>query len=51
MSDHPVATAAMNLTAGATVIGSLIGWLPSIAALLGIIWYCILIYDRFFKRS
>jgi hypothetical protein len=38
----------MNWAAGVTVVGTLLGWLPHIAATLGIVWYCILIYDRFF---
>jgi TctA family transporter len=46
MSDHPV----INMGAIASVLGSLVGWLPPIAAALGIIWYCVLIYDRFFGK-
>jgi hypothetical protein len=44
MSDQQL-NAALNIGSAATVIGSLAGWLPPIAAALGIIWYCIQIYE------
>lgn len=34
----------------AVVLGSLAGWLPPIAAALGIVWYCVLLYDRFYGK-
>lgn len=39
-----------ELVSASAIVLSLVGWLPPIAAALGIIWYCILIYDRFFSR-
>lgn len=33
------------------IMGSFIGYLPPIAAGLAGIWYCVLLYDRFFKNS
>lgn len=36
-----------NVASLSAIIGTLIGWLPHVAALLAVIWYCILIYDRF----
>jgi TctA family transporter len=47
MNDHPL----INIGAIASVLGSLVGWLPPIAAALGIIWYLVLLYDRFFNRK
>lgn len=34
----------------ALMLGSFAGYLPPIAAALGIIWYCVLLYDRFFGK-
>ncbi len=34
----------------AAIIGSLMNWLPPIAAFLGIVWYCLQIYGWFEKR-
>lgn len=31
----------------ATVIGTIAGWLPPLAALAAILWYGVLFYDRF----
>lgn len=36
----------MNWAAAGSVVATIAGWLPALAALLGAIWYCILIYDR-----
>jgi len=33
-----------------TIAGCLMGWLPPIAALLGIVWYILQIYGWFEKR-
>ena len=33
-----------------TIIGTIAGWLPSIAALAAILWYAVLFYDRFRTR-
>jgi hypothetical protein len=38
---------AMDVAAPVSVLGAIAGWLPPIAAALGIIWYCVLLYDRF----
>lgn len=50
MNNHPVETA-FNWAAGLSVVGTIVGWLPAAAAMLGVIWYCILIYDRFYGRD
>ena len=34
-----------------TVLGALADALPPVAALLGILWYCVLLYDRFLGRG
>lgn len=34
-----------------TVTASILGWLPPIAAALGIAWYLVLLYDRFVKKK
>lgn len=38
---------AMDIGALTLMLGSFAGYLPPIAAALGIIWYCVLLYDRF----
>ncbi len=35
--------------AAGVILGTLVGWLPPIAAILGIAWYAVLFYDRFVK--
>jgi hypothetical protein len=34
------------LVAPSTIVASFIGWLPAVAAGLGVLWYIIQIYDR-----
>lgn len=34
----------IDAAAAAAVVGTLIGWLPAIAAALGIVWYGMLMY-------
>lgn len=41
---------AVDFGAAGLVISSLVGWLPPIAALMGILWYAVLFYDRFKKK-
>lgn len=50
MHDTPVKTF-IDWAAAGTIIASLAGWLPSIAAGFAIAWYCILIYDRFLGNA
>ena len=50
MSDHPAVVAFLNWASAASVIGTLLGILPHIAAALGVIWYLILIWDHFAKK-
>lgn len=46
MTDHQqVATASLDVAAGAAVVSTLFGWLPDIAAVLGIAWYCLQIWE------
>ncbi len=40
----------VDVVAATTAVGALLGFLPGITAAVGLIWYGILIYDRFFKR-
>ncbi len=48
-------TAAQNsyahTVAVGTVIGTLLGWVPAAAGVLGILWYGVLFYDRFFGNG
>jgi len=47
MSDatsHPVARAIDAIAVG-SIIGTIVGWLPAIASVLSIIWFCIQIYE------
>lgn len=46
LREHDSLTSFLNWVAGGTVIGTLIGWLPSIAAAFSICWIGIQIYDR-----
>ena len=39
-----------GISAGA-IIGSLVGFLPHFAAALGVFWYCVQIYDRFWRKK
>lgn len=50
MTNHPVQTV-MEVGAASTVLASLAGWLPPIAAAFGILWYCVLLYDRFVNKK
>jgi len=40
-NQHPGAPLVGDLIAAGSVLGALFGWLPYIAALLGIIWYIV----------
>lgn len=33
------------------VVSSLLGYLPPLAAALGIVWYLVLLYDRFLRNK
>jgi hypothetical protein len=48
---HPHFVAAMDVFAIGGVLGSFIGILPPVGALLGITWYGVLFYDRFIGRD
>jgi len=39
-----------DVVSAAAIIGSLMSWLPPVAAALGIIWYVLQIYGWFEKR-
>jgi hypothetical protein len=45
------AVASLDVAAIAGILGAIIGFLPPIGALLGVIWYCVLFYDRFWKHK
>ena len=49
---HPNTThhAAFDIGAIALTLGSFTGALPYIAAALAVIWYCVLLYDRFINK-
>ena len=47
MSDHYVARLFADIVAAGAVVGSLAGFLPYVASVLGVIWYVILLLDRF----
>ncbi len=44
MSDSTAVVAGHGI-AGAAVLGTLIGWLPAVAAVFGILWYAVCIYE------
>lgn len=41
----------LDLISLGAVVGALADALPPIAALLGILWYCVLLYDRFLGKG
>lgn len=57
MDEHPVKIAFDQLKpVGETIswgalIGSLIGWLPTVATLLTVLWYGVLFYDRYMMKK
>jgi hypothetical protein len=51
MTPHHLQIAAIDIGTVALIIGSFAGYLPPLAAGLAALWYCVLIYDRFFKNS
>ena len=42
---HNISTWAGNLVSASAIIGAIAGWLPALAALVGLIWYLIQIYE------
>jgi hypothetical protein len=50
MTDNPVAHA-MNWASALSVLGTLVGWLPEIAAGLAAVWYLVLLYDYLFVKG
>ena len=38
-------TKTVDVVAASSIIGTIFGWLPSIAAIVSIIWFCIQIYE------
>lgn len=49
MSEHPIGQF-MNWASAISVIGTLIGWLPNLAAGAGLIWYLVLLNEHFAKK-
>jgi len=47
---HDTTHAAMDLGTIIVILGSFVGYLPPIAAGLAAMWYCVLLYDRFFNK-
>lgn len=43
-SQHPLLVLS-DLTAAGTVVAAFVGWLPPIAGLLSVVWFCIQIYE------
>lgn len=43
-TNHPVAKAIDVLAIG-SIVGTIVGWLPAIASVLSIVWFCIQIYE------
>lgn len=43
--------AAMDIGTIVLIIGSFAGLLPPVAAALAALWYCVLLYDRFFNNK
>lgn len=41
----------LDAASAIAIFTSLLGWLPPIAAGLGILWYCVQFYDRFWGRN
>jgi hypothetical protein len=50
LDNYPAMTSFLNWVAGMSVVGTLIGILPHVAAGLGVIWYLVLLYDRFISK-
>jgi hypothetical protein len=50
LDNYPAMTSFLNWVAGVSVVGTLIGILPHVAAALGVIWYLVLLYDRFVSK-
>lgn len=42
---------AFDIGALALTVGTFAGVLPYIAAILAIVWYCVLLYDRFINKT
>lgn len=40
----------IDVLAGGTIVASIAGWLPPIAALLSILWYAWLFWDKIKRR-
>lgn len=49
MTHNPV-NAVGDFIAGSVTVGAIMGWLPPMAALMAVLWYCVLFYDRFTKK-
>ena len=49
--DHTAARIILDITSVVAISSAIAGWLPPIAAILGIGWYCVLFWDRFFGRD
>ena len=47
---HDTTHTAMDLGTIVVILGSFVGYLPPIAAGLAAMWYCVLLYDRFFNK-
>ena len=50
MHPHGGISAIIDVAAGVAVLGSLVGYLPDVAAGMAIVWYVIQFYSWFFGR-
>ena len=46
----PIISTPAHAVAPVAVLGTIVGYLPAVAALMAVIWYCLLIYDWVEKR-
>ena len=49
--DHMVIRLLLEIASVFSIASAIAGWLPPLAAILGIGWYAVLFYDRFFGRD
>lgn len=49
MSEHPLPALAGHASAILATLTALAGYLPPLAAVVGLGWYCVLFWDRFVK--
>ncbi len=44
-SSHSISTWLGNLVSASAIVGAIAGWLPALAAIVGLIWYLIQIFE------